>query len=468
MTADFKQGWQKCLEIIRDNIGQARYETWFACARPLSFADNMLTLQLPTLFYCEQYEDTFLPLLKGVLRRVFGPDVKLRYKVGIIQDDAASEVIISSPDQSRAVGTRFIQSLQKPEAMVRQKQVEDGEEFDSQLNPILNFENYCVGDSNRLAFTIAEHVSRNLRKKDFNPFFLYGPVGVGKTHLIQAIGIRVKEKYPHAKVLFTTLRQFQNLYANAVMQKKIPGFISWFQQMDYLLIDDLQELSGKTKTSEALFPIFNHLHQNGKQLIFTCDRPPMELDGIADRLIDRFKWGVTEKLPQPDYELRRRILTYKATKNGLALPSEVIDIVAENATNSVRELEGIVMGILTRAITDSAPITVDLARQVMKNSVKVVEKRPMNFEMIVEATANYYHLNPQVVYTSSRVRDIADARQVIMYLAHKMTGLSSTAIGTKLNRRHATVLHGIAAVRDRIAVSGELSEAIETITSSLQ
>ena len=468
MTEDFKMLWQKCLSIIRDNVGETRFNTWFSQTEAVSYVNNVLTIRVPSQYYFEIYEDSFFQLISGALRRVFGPEVKLEYDIPVIANVKGANVKLSSPGQSHAVGGRFIQSLQQPGAMVAQKPIKEAEEFDSQLNPSLNFENYCVGDSNRLAYTIAEYISRNPRKKDFNPFFLYGSVGVGKTHLIQAIGIRIREQNPRAKVLFTTLRQFQNLYANAVIQKKVPGFVNWFQQMDVLLIDDLQELSGKTKTSEALFPIFNHLHQNGKQLVFTCDRRPVELEGIADRLIDRFKWGITEELPKPDLNLRRQILHFKARKNGLALPDDVLDVVAETATSSVREIEGIVMGILTRSITNSAPITVELAREVMRNSVKMVDKKPMNIEMIIEATADYYNLNPAVIYSPSRVRDVADARQIIMYLAHQLTGMSSTAIGFKLNRRHATVLHGIQTVRDRLTVSKELGQAIDVIKADLK
>lgn len=472
MTEDFKVKWQRCLDIIRDNIGQVRYDAWFACARALKFEGNRLTIGLPSQFFYEKYEDDFYNLLSSALRRVFGEGIKLNYEVGIIANDASARVTLSSPSRSQAVNGRFIQSLQQPEAMAMQRPQPDagGRGFDPQLNSSLNFENYCVGDSNRLPFTIAEYIANNPHKSDFNPFFLYGDVGVGKTHLIQAIGIRIKERNPNAKVLFTTLRQFQNLYANAVIQKKVPGFINWFQQMDALLFDDLQELSLKTKTGDdALFPVFNHLHQNGKQLIFTCDRPPMALEGIADRLIDRFKWGITEKLEKPDANLRRKILAHKSARNGLHLPEDVISVVADTAINSVRELEGVVMGILTRSITLNAPITVDLAKAVMANSIRnKPETKPLNFEMIVDATAEYYHLNPDVIFSKSRVRDIADARQMIMYLSNKLTGLSSSAIGFKLNRRHATVLHGISAIKDRLPFSKEIAQAAECIEASLR
>lgn len=467
MTEELNKKWAKCLEIIRDNIGETRTNTWFACAQPLCFEDCRLTLGLPSYFYYEKYEDDFINLLSDTLRKVFGEGVQLEYQIGIIKNDDASNVTLRSPQQSRVIKNKYVRSMQAPSPLGDSKN-ENTPDFDPQLNESLCFENYCVGQSNRLPFTIAEYIANNPGKNDFNPFFLYGEVGVGKTHLIQSIGIRVKERNPHAKVLFVTLRQFQNLMANATIHKQIPSFLNWFQQMDVLLIDDLQELSHKDGTANVLFPIFNHLHQNGKALVFTCDRPPMELDGIADRLIDRFKWGITEKLPKPDYALKKKILDFKAKKNGLNLPEEVISLIAEQSTGSVRELEGIVMGILTRSITLNAPITLQLAQEVMKHSIKKVEQKAINFDMIVEATAEFYKLNPDVIFSKSRVRDIADARQVIMYLSHKLTTLSSSAIGNKLNRRHATVLHGISAIADRLPYAKDLSIAVDSIEAELR
>ena len=467
MTEDISIKWAKCLEIIRDNIGEARTRTWFACARPIRLVGKKLTLGLPSHFYYEKYEDDFINLLSDTLRKVFGEGVQLEYEVGIINNDAASNVTLSSPQQSHTIKNKYVRSMQGDSPLGNSSNSETPD-FNPQLNESLTFENYCVGESNRLPYTIAEYIANNPGKHDFNPFFLSGEVGVGKTHLIQAIGIRVKERNPRAKVLFISLRQFQNLMANATIHKQIPVFLNWFQQMDMLLIDDLQELSHKDGTANVLFPIFNHLHQNGKGLVFTCDRPPMELDGIADRLIDRFKWGITEKLPKPDFALKKKILDFKAKKNGLNLPENVIELIAQQSTGSVREMEGIVMGILTRSITLNAPITLQLAQEVMKNTVKNTERKTINFDMIVEATAEFYKLNPDVIFSKSRVRDIADARQVIMYLCHKLTSLSSSAIGNKLNRRHATVLHGISAIADRLPYAKDLSIAVETIEEDLR
>lgn len=467
MTEDFKIKWEKCLEIIRDNLGETKTNTWFLPAKPLNLVNNKLTLGIPSSFFYEKYEDEFYAILSSTLKKVYGPDVQLDYEISIIKNDDNSKVTLQGTKQSHAVKNRFVQSMQAPSPMGAPDKNEKTPDFDPQLNESLTFENYCIGESNRLPYTIAEYIANNPGKNDFNPFFLYGDVGVGKTHLIQAIGIRVKERNPNAKVLFITLRQFQNLSSNAYIHKQIPSFLNWFQKMDVLLIDDLQELSHKDGTSKVLFPIFNHLHQNGKTLVFTCDRPPMELDGIADRLIDRFKWGITERLPKPDLALKKKILHFKASKNGLSLPPEVIDLIAEQSTGSVRELEGIVMGILTRSITLNAPIDLQLAQEVMRHSIKKVEQKVINFDMIVEATAEFYRLNPDVIFSKSRVRDIADARQVIMYLCHKLTSLSSSAIGQKLNRRHATVLHGISAIEDRLPYTKELSLAIDKIEEEL-
>lgn len=466
MKADYKSKWQEVVRIITDNIGAQRAKNWFEVAEPLSFVDNQLTLRLPSKFFVEKYENEFFRILTSSMYKVFGKSVKLVYEVEIVHNDKNSKIEISATRQSPAIKNKYLQSIQKPAPILEAKDPEP--DFDPQLNEALNFENYCVGESNKLPFTIAEYIANNPGKNDFNPFFLYGDVGVGKTHLIQAIGIRVKESHPNAKVSFVTLRQFQQLYQNAYIKREIPYFIQWFQQMDVLLIDDLQELSHKSGTTDALFAIFNHLHQNGKAIIFTCDRRPMDLDGIADRLIDRFKWGITEELPCPDIELKKKILEFKAKKNGLGLSKEVIDLIAEFSTGSVRELEGIVMGILTRSITLNSEITPQLARDVMKHMVRPKDRKVINFDMIVEATAEFYNINPDVIFSKRRVRDVADARQIIMYLAQKLTNLSSSAIGHKLNRSHTTVLYGIQQIENRVNFTKDLQEPVNAIERILK
>lgn len=461
MTEDFRNNWTRCLELIKSNVGPERFNTWFACAKPLAFDGERITLQLPSMFYYQKYEDDFFDILSLALKKTFGYKIKLNYEVRVVKNDKKSTVKIESPQQSSPLKSKLASSyLREP---IEKQEVD----FDPQLNFELNFENYCVGESNKLPVTIAEYIADNPGKQEFNPFFLYGSVGVGKTHLMQAIGIRIKEKNPNARVLFIPMKQFQTLYANATMKKDIPSFINWFQHMDVILFDDLQELSNKTGTAEALFPIFNHLQLNRKNIIFTCDRPPMELDGISDRLIDRFKWGVVESLQKPDFELRKKVLSFKSRKNGLGLSDDVITAIAMNINGSIRELENIVNGLLTRSIVKNVPISVELAHEVMSHVVRIPEKKSINFDMIVETTAEYFNINADAIFSQSRIRDIADARQLIMYLCHKHTQLSSPSIGSKLNRSHATVLHGISSIKDRLPFSKELSSALSSIESEL-
>lgn len=461
--------WSKCLEIIRTRLGDACYETYFACSKAVSFAGGFLTISLPSHYYVEKYEEEFLWVISEALYKVFGPDIQLEYEFPQLPSDLTTSTRLRREVPSPEVTSAQIGASARKSATSRKEKDDDkAPVVKSGLNPALTFENYVVGDCNRLPFTIAETIAANPKNSTFNPFFLYGDVGVGKTHLMQAIGLRVKQLNPNAKVMFTSAKEFQTLYAQAVIKKETPYFIRWFTDMDVILFDDLQEIAHKTKTSnDALFPIFNHLHQNGRQLVFTCDRPPMELDGLTDRLIDRFKWGITERLERPDESLCRRIIDFKARRNGLELPDPVIEIIASARLSSVREIEGIVMGIMMKCITLNKPVSAQLARDVMGNYIKAPVKRTVNFDMIVEATAEFYGLTPDVIFSKSRVRDIADARMVIMYLTHKLTGLSSMAIGNKLGRKHSTVLHGISTIGSRLNVAPDLAAAVGNIESCL-
>lgn len=458
---ELQSKWAKCCELLRANIGEDRFKIWFAVARPVSFDNGHLVLKLPSAYYADLYEDQFANILNVALRKSFG-NYTLEFEYNIIGNDNQSRVKVLSPERSGSLTSSV--TRQTETAPVENQ----SNNFDSQLNDKLSFENYCVGESNKVAFTIAEHIANNPEKPEFNPFFLYGNVGVGKTHLIQAIGIRIKERNPKARVLFMTMRQFQNMYQHVALDKNgsIPEFINYFQSMDCLLFDDLQELTG-SKSASALFPIFNHLHAHNKKLIFSCDRPPQELDGIADRLIDRFKWGITEPLPAPDLELRKKILHAKANRSGLDLSDDIIDLIAERATGSVRELEGIVMGLLTRSIKTNMPLSVEMTKEVISHTVKTPVKKIINFDMIVENTAEYFNLNPDNLFSKSRMRDIADARQIVMYLCSKHTDLSTPAIGAKLKREHSTVIYGIKAVKDRISCSRDTATAVESIEKVL-
>lgn len=459
------QLWNKCLGIIKDNMNADLFDTWFKPSEALGYSGDVVTIGVPSEFWMQQYEGRFFPVLCSAMRKVYGDGVKLEYRYKVVSGDPESEVTVESSTPSPTLNNPVERQTRRP-ANPFISGVEY-EEVDSQLNPTYNFENYCVGESNKLPYTIAEYIGNNPGKSDFNPFFLFGSTGVGKTHLIQGIGIRAKERYPKARVLYLTSRIFENQYGQAVRDKRINDFVNFYQSIDVLLIDDIQELCGKTGTQNAFFPIFQYLYQRGRLLIMTCDRPPVELDGMMERLVNRFKWGVMEQLPSPDLNLRKEILRAKARKNGLALDEDVIGVIAENVTQSIRELEGVVLSLLTRATILNQPITVELAKAVLKTAVKV-NTRKVNFDMIVEATASAYHIDPDRIFSKNRVRDISDARQVIMYLANKHTELSSTSIGNKLARSHATVLHGISVVKERMAVEPALADCVDEIERSLR
>lgn len=464
MTTDHKILWQRCLATLRDRLPADVYGVWFKDAESLGYDNGKLTIGVPSEYFVMQYENRLYSVLRDALREVYGSGVQIEYTYNVVSSDPSTAVTIEKSTSDGDNKPAKPVKLHKAPSVVQQGI--EYEKVDSQLNPIYSFENYCHGTSNNLPYTIAESIGNNPRKTDFNPFFLYGNTGVGKTHLMQAIGLRIQQSHPQARVLYIHTRTFINQYGVAVRDKQVNSFINFYQGFDALLLDDIQELSGNPGTQKALFPIFNHLHQMGKLLVMTSDRPPVELSDIMDRLVNRFKWGVTEMLTGPDPELRKQILRHKSRKNGLDLPIDVIDVIARHVTDSVRELESIVLSLIARAALVNQPITTELATAVMQSTVKL-SKRKINFDMIVESAAAQFDLDPDVIFSRSRVRDIADARQVIMYLAYRHTDLSSKMIGYKLSRSHVTVLHGIKTIENRIAVEPAFSQQIEEIERNL-
>lgn len=474
MNKEVTKKWKECLGIIRSRLNNdAAFSSWFEPTEARTLAGNRLFLRLPSMFCKELYEGQYFDLLSEAINGVFGPGMKLTYEVPIVAGVPKSSVKIeAAPKREPAVASEQGEE-KKPAPKSRKKAAAESnapepESFMPQLNETLSFENYCVSACNKLPWTIAEAIARKPFNSDFNPFFLYGDVGVGKTHLMQAIGLHVRQQMPDKRVVFLPMREFQRLYQNAALRAEIPAFLQWFMRCDVLLFDDLQEIAGKEGTlNNALFPIFNHLHLHGKQLVFTCDRPPQDLKDMEERLIDRFKWGVVEKLERPDTALRKKILTFKAKKNGLALPGEVIEYISGTPLNSVREIEGIVLGMMTRAINLGREIDIDLAREVVGLAVKPSRKKTINFDMIVEAAAEAYNLNSDVIFSKSRVKDVADARMAIMYLGQHLLGLSTGSIGRKIGRKHSTVIHGIRTVTERMEQDRDFAGLIADIEKNL-
>ncbi|WP_303341082.1 DnaA/Hda family protein, partial [uncultured Duncaniella sp.] len=331
--------WDKCLEIIRDTIPEEHYHYWFS---PLSFEslkDNVLTISCPSEFFVEQLEDRYVRVLKSALDRVFGKGIRLIYNFPVVANDPTSKVSMDSAQPSAAVKPG-------PGASANPFQDKYVEEINSQLNPEYTFENYCISESNKVAQSIGEAIANDPKLKTFNPLFIFGPCGVGKTHLIQAIGIRIKERDPRTRVLYITARLFQDQFSSATLRGKINEFIKFYQSIDTLIIDDIQELIGKEKTQRTFFHIFNHLKQNNKQLIMSSDCAPADMEGMEERLLSRFKSGMTARLDKPDYALRREVLLQKSRRDGINLPEDVVEFIVTNVTQSIREIEGVMVSLL--------------------------------------------------------------------------------------------------------------------------
>lgn len=458
MNKDHISLWEDCLRIIRDNIPPEQFDSWFKPITPVEFKDGKLLLSVPSRFFAEHLENTYIDLLDKVFARVFGGEFKqLEYNIPVIDKVPDAVVKEKGLQMSPAFKKQNIGLFQTPAVKV----------FDSQLNPHYTFENYCGSDSNKIALAIGEAIARDPKCKTFNPLFVFGPCGVGKTHLIQAIGIKILENNPSSRILYVSAREFESQFTVAMRNGRINEFINFYQSIDTLIVDDIQDLINKEKTQGTFFHIFNHLHQNQKQIIMSSDVCPQQLNGMMERLQSRFKWGMTVELQKPDIDLRRAVLKLKSEQEGLSIPGEVLEYIAENVTESVRDLEGIMVSMLAYATVLNREITVDLARLVMNNIVKV-QKHVVNFDMVAQRVAEHYNLDPEKIFTKSRKREISDARQMVMYLAKKHARMPFTAIGTRLNRDHSTVVYACKNIEERLAFEKKLQDDIAAIEKLFQ
>ena len=452
MVAANNNKWNECLRIIKDNLEPAQYNSWFAPITVESFENNELTLRVPTAFYVEQLDGRFYNLLASTLVRVYGKGIKLKYSYDIIKDDPQAHVVSEEPHKSVAV---------QPMNPFAQQEKFSGIELDPQLNPVNTFENYCESKSNKLAYSIANAIATNPKCQTFNPMFIFGCTGVGKTHLIQAIGIKMKEENPLSRVLYVSARTFESQYTSAVRTNKVNDFINFYQSIDMLIVDDVQEFAGKTATQNTFFHIFNHLHNKQRHLILSCDCPPSELDGMEPRLLSRFKWGMIVELESPDYDLRRAVLLRKAMQAGVKIPDDILDFVAENVKDNVREIEGVFASLMAYSTALNQPLTIQLARNVLSNTVRMSKQnRVVTFDSISDAVCSEFNIDKELLFGKSRKRDVADARQLVMMLAKKFAKMSSTMIGLKLNRNHATVLYACKTIEERISVEKDFAAAV--------
>jgi chromosomal replication initiator protein len=453
--------WNRCLTFIKNNVPDQTYKTWFLPIKPLKYEENTLVLQVPSHFFVEFLEEKFLDLLRQTLYKIIGEGTKLEYNVMI---DKGSHKTVNVESTSRSTALSSLHNNK----VISKEIPHQVAELDPHLNPNYNFETFIEGYSNKLSRSVAVSIAENPAKSIFNPVFFYGTSGVGKTHLVNAIGMRIKEIHPEMRVLYASAHLFQIQYTDSIRNNQFNDFMNFYQSIDVLIIDDIQEIAGLTKTQNTFFHIFNHLRMNGKQLILTSDRSPMLLQGMEERLITRFKWGMVAELEKPTLELRKSILRNKIHRDGLQFPAAVIDYIAENVGDSVRDLEGIVISIMAHSTVYNKEIDLNLAERIV-NKVAKSENKAITVDDILNAVCKHFSVDISTIHTASRKREVVQARQIAMYLAKINTDFSTGKIGTLIgNRDHATVLHACRTIKNLREVDKALNAEIDVIQTVLK
>jgi chromosomal replication initiator protein len=454
-----EQLWSRCLGVIKDNISDTSFNTWFAPIVALKFENNVFVLQVPSQFFVEYIEEKYIDLLRMTLYRVVGVGTRLEYRVLIDKTSGKGTQIPSTGDHLKP---KTAPTFANPYHKV---QLPD---LDPQLNPAYNFNNLIEGKSNKLARTAGISIGNEPGKNVFNPLFVYGQSGVGKTHLANAIGVMTKQFHPEKRVLYVSANTFQIQYTDAVRNNTVNDFLNFYQTIDVLIVDDIQEFAGKTGTQNTFFHIFNHLHQNGKQLVLTSDRSPIVLVGLEQRLLTRFKWGLSAEIEKPDFELRKAILQHKIYHDGLEIPEEVVDFIAENVVDNVRDLEGVLVSIMAHSTLADLPIDILLAEKIIVRIVTIT-KRVNTVEKIRDVVCEYFSLSVDAISTKSRKREVVQARQIAMYLSKQLTKNSLSSIGNTIGQRdHATVLHACKIVTDLMDCDKNFRSSVFEIEEKLK
>ena len=429
--------WKKCLSVIKENVPALTYSTWFIPIKPLEYINNSLKIEVPNTFFIEWIEEHYNTIINNVVNQILGADGKLLY---VVLDEQVANLEMTSIVEEPQVA-----------AVVSPIQDEVRPEFENYLMPRYKFDNFIKGEGNQLARAAAIAIGENAGETSFNPFFIYGGVGLGKTHLMQAIGNRIIEKSPSKKVIYISTEQFTVEFIDAIQSGKANEFSNFYKSMDALIIDDIQFLIGKERTQDYFFHIFNRLHQAGKQIILSSDKPPKDLKGLNERLISRFQWGLTADIQAPDFETRMAILKNKAESFGLSVPIDILEYMAYNITSNIRELEGCLIKILANASLNSQEIDLNLAKKVVS---EIATGRQMNISIdyITQIVCEYFEVDENKVREKNRKKEVVLARQVAMFLSKKLTKSSLKTIGLHFGGRdHSTVIHAYNSVEKSLS-----------------
>ena len=473
MSITAQSVWNNCLNFIKDNIQPQAYKTWFEPIVAVKLAENALSIQVPSKFFYEWLEEHYVKILKVALTKELGETAKLVYIIKMENTYGNKQPFterIPSSNRSSVKAQDVDIPLNNKNRELRNPFIIPGirnVKIESQLNPNYNFENFLEGDSNRLARSAGLAVASKPGGTSFNPLLIFGGVGLGKTHLAHAIGVDIKDKYPEKTVLYISAEKFTQQYIDSVKKNNRNDFIHFYQIIDILIIDDVQFLSGKSGTQDVFFHIFNHLHQNGKQVILTSDKAPVDMQDIEQRLLSRFKWGLSAELQTPDFETRVSILKNKLYRDGVEMPNDIIEYVAKHIKSNIRELEGAIISLIAQSSFNKKEVTIDLAKQVVEKFVKNT-KREVSIDYIQKIVSDYFQMDVDTLQSKTRKRHIVQARQLAMFFAKKLTKASLASIGSQIGKRdHATVLHACKTVNNLSSTDKQFRKYVEDLTKKL-
>jgi chromosomal replication initiator protein len=465
--------WTECIKVIKDNVTMQGFKTWFEPIRPIKLENYILTIQVPSQFFYEWLEEHYIDLLKSTIKKELGKEGRLEYSIVMENSTSTSKpYTVKIPTTNRralknpAVNIPLDHSstpIKNPFIVPGLKKIN----VDSQLNPNYSFENFIEGDCNRLARSAGYAVANKPGGTSFNPLLIYGGVGLGKTHLTHAIGIEIKNKFPQKTVLYVSSEKFTHQFVDSIRNNNQNDFIHFYQMMDVLIIDDVQFFAGKEKTQDAFFTVFNHLHQSGNQIILTSDKPPVEMQGMEQRLLSRFKWGLSADLQIPGLETRIAILEKKMYADGIELPKEVIEYLAYSISTNIRELEGALISLIAQASLNKKEVNLDLAKQMIDKFVKNTA-REVSIDYIQKVVCDYFDLPIELLKSKTRKREVVQARQIAMYFAKKMTKSSLANIGMHCGGKdHATVLHACRTVNNLHETDKQFRRYLEDLEKKL-
>ena len=471
MIKEYTKIWSDCLSLIKLKVAPEIYDILFVPIIAIGYKESILTIQVPSHYVFEQLESTYIDILRSALCQVIGPEAKLEYSVVVAQaprrSQALTQKVISSPSPKPVTNTVYFG--EQPSSDLRNPFDRNSSkiEIDSNLNPSYTMENYIEGPCNRLARSAGQAIAEHPGETAFNPLLIYGGSGLGKTHLAQAIGWKVKENFPNKVVLYVSTNLFQTQFTEAVRRNELNNFMHFYQLIDVLILDDIQELAGKEGTQRTFFHIFNHLHQSGKQLILTCDKSPAELEGLEERLLSRFRWGLSAEIKAPDFDTRKEIIVNKALKEGIDFSDDIIDYICKYVDHNIRELEGVMISLVAQSTFNRCELNLKVVQEILGKMVKK-QTEELTVDKIQHVVCEYFNIPKETLQAKTRKREVVQARQLAMYFSKNLTNNSLSYIGNQIGKKdHATVLYACRAVADQMETDRNFKMQVEEIQRKL-